>query len=288
MADNGSSNFGAYANMLSGAVSGQSGALGSIPFKGASSGKSEKSPLLEQVWMGSRAPSQKFTFSPRDGGGSASVKGGLTGANISQAELEPYLWLSKDKAKLQNAYALASKATGTEITSFAQFLPAWKAAVGAANESWVATEGGAKGSPLTPWDVFDLMKREGPGGAAAAGPHTATNVSRTINKLSDGGAWAVLKTAATQALGRAPTHEELRTFAAKANSIAVNNPDVVRSTTTTQPTGDSSTSSTRTQGATIDDFQMAAEKKLDTPESGAYQAATQYFNAMLQGLNSVV
>ena len=109
-----------------------------------------------------------------------------------------------------------------------------------------------------------------------------------MNQLSDGSAYMIIKNAARQALGRNPTSSEVKQFAARAHRIAVSNPTISRSTVTTDAMGNTSTSTKVKQGANADDFQMAAEKKVDTEEAGAYQAATTYYNAMLSALDSIV
>lgn len=208
---------------------------------------------------------------------------------ISQATNLPFTWSEKERDK---AYARASAAIGTKITSFSQFLDVWNKASNIAAQSWAATQGGKNGSPLTVWDVFDLSAREGAKygyGSSASQAKTVTQTSRTINQLSDGGAWAIIKSAAREALGRNPTHDEVRQFAARANDIAVNNPSTSKTVTHYNADGTNTSSSTKSkQGAGIDDFQEEAEKRVDTAEAGAYQASTTYYNAMLQGLNSVV
>ena len=119
---------------------------------------------------------------------------------------------------------------------------------------------------------------------------TATSTSTSVNDLSDGDAWAIMQNAATQALGRDVSHEEIREFAYRANQIAAENPDKVATTQTVDArTGDSSSHTSKKTGFNSNDAQRMAQEELeDTPEAGAYQAATTYFNAMLGALDSPV
>lgn len=244
------------------------------------------------VWMGdwdAGRPVAARTRVPDDGPGPIN-KGTLpktrTAFAVDDARGLPYWWRD-DPSKLQWAYEKASQAIGTEITSFSQFLSVWDKAVDAAEQSWALT-GGQK--PMTPWQAMELMKTDASDayGDGSGGPVTTTSRTTTVNRLSDGSAWQVLKSAAQQALGRNPTHEELRSFAARANRIAVENPETVVTTSTRDGDGNTTSSSTRTPGATGDDYLTEAESKVDTEEAGAYQAATTYYSAMLSGLNSVV
>lgn len=253
------------------------------------SGSRSNDPYAGFVWMGLRKDIKPVPTSVGMTDLAFKVASMRTPVSAQQAGYLPYTWSEKERAK---AYARVGEALNTKITSFSQFLNAWDQAVNIAQNSWAATRGGKDGSPLTPWDVFDMMKREGDKygfGGQQSLARTVTATNKSITQLSDGGAWAILKNAARDALGRNPTHEELRQFAAKANSIAVNNPTVTTTTSHYNARGDLTSSNSKTkQGAGAEDFQMAAEKKVDTAEAGAYQAATTYYNALLNGLNSVV
>lgn len=245
------------------------------------------------VWLGQReatpqrAVAGKLVPSYEQGG--PKIGGGPRGVLADQAAYEPLSW---SDSKRDEMYKKVGQAVGTDITSFSQFRSFWNTAIGIAQESWSATDGGKNGKLLSVWDVFDLMKREGSkyGYANSGGivPRTITQRSTTVNKLSDGGVWALIKSAAQRSLGRNPTSDEVRAFAARANSIAVNNPTISTSTVTNDASGNTSTKTTTKQGAGIDDFQQAADKRVDTAEAGAYQAATTYFNAMVSALDSVV
>jgi len=186
----------------------------------------------------------------------------------------------------------------------------------------------AKGRKRTPWDVLELEKRNTPGAekvpqgySAVTGqmlpgwttgadgnpvhapygldPETgkpkgrfqsSSSSSSSVNDLTDGDAWAIMRNAATNALGRKASHEEIREFAYRANQIAAENPDEVTTDQTVDAaTGSSASHTTRKSGFNQNDAERMAEEELEnTPEAGAYQAATTYYNAMLGALDSPV
>lgn len=185
----------------------------------------------------------------------------------------------------------------------------------------------AKGRKRTPWDVLELEKRNAPGSTVPKGysattgqmlpgwttgadgnpvhapygldPETgkpkgrfqsSSSTSSNVNDLTDGDAWAIMRNAATNALGRKASHEEIREFAYRANQIAAENPDEVTTNQTVDAaTGSSASATTRKSGFNQNDAERMAQEELeDTPEAGAYQAATTYYNAMLGALDSTV
>ncbi|EFQ83222.1 hypothetical protein HMPREF0063_11495 [Aeromicrobium marinum DSM 15272] len=218
--------------------------------------------------------------------------GGIrSGVSPTYASNLPLGWSQK---KQQQAFDRMSNAYGVPV-GLDDFLGEWDAAVKLAARSWEATNGGKTGTPLSVWDVIDLRARSaggsgGRGGGGGGGrPRTITQTSRTINEITEGGAWALMTDAARQALGRAPTDEEVRAFAQRANQIASANPQITKSTMTQNADGSSQTTNTTVQpGATGDDFALEAKKMTDTPEAGAYQASTTYFDALMRGIGSVV
>lgn len=255
------------------------------------------------VWMGKRfnprasmVSTDKKTLAQQEKiSGQVNGAGGRIGLTADAVLNLPFTWSEKER---DAAYRRVGEAIGQPIKSFADFNSVWKNATAVAQQSWAATQGGKKGSPLTVWDVFDLAKREGAkygygdgaggSGGSGGGPVTTHSTSSSVEKLSDGSMWQVLKATATQALGRAPSNDELQRFAARANDIAVRNPTKTSTTTTTSEGGSSSHSTTQ-QGASAGDYQLAAENQINAnPETGAYQASTTYFDALIRGLESPV
>lgn len=259
--------------------------------------KSAKSDPL--VWMGARikptpqrmpmTPNQLTQYAAMSEKHKANGAGGRNAVTLSAAQGLPFTWNEKQRAE---AYKRVGDSIGRPITSFEQFIGVWETAAITAGKSWAATDGGKKGSPLTIWDVFDLAKRDGSkygyGDGSGGAGGTTISKSTSVEKLSDGSVWSILKQAATQSLGRAPTTDELQRFASKANQVASANPTMSTTRTTTSAGGSTSHTTTQ-QGASAGDYQLAAENQANAnPEAGAYQAASTYFNALIQGMESVV
>ena len=230
-----------------------------------------------KVWMGGR--------NTRVVGGHPTqrrlVQGGRKEIGGDAALNAPWNW---SKAKQQREFKRASLATGQPINSIISFLPVWKQAVDLAAQSLKA------GSPMTPYDIMDLMKRDGGlGGTGYTGPRSVTTTSKSVDKISEGTAWAVINDAVTKAIGRAPSDSELKRFIGRANDIAVRNPTRTTTTTKYNKYGQAVSSNSRSrQGASAGDYELAARNLAATPESAAYQAATTYYNAFAQALSSPV
>lgn len=266
---------------------------GVTPFANlAASGGAAAPKAPELVWMGTRIntkpnPRIADTEAYRAQAATANGAGGRVAVTPDAAANLPFTWSEKER---EAAYQRVSEAVGEPIQSFQQFNSIWANAVKTAEQSWAATSGGKNGSPLTVWDVFDLAKREGAkygyeGGGAGG---TTVSTSSSVEKLSDGTMWQIMKSTATQALGRAPTNDELQRFASRANQVASANPTKSR-TVTTSSSGGSTSNTTTQQGASAGDYELAAENMINSnPEAGAFQAATTYADALFRGIQSVV
>lgn len=261
---------------------------GVTPFSAAPNIATAEAPPL--VWLGQRVNARVNPRIADTDGHRAALKtvngaGNRVAVDPQQALYLPFTWGEKER---EAAYKRVSQAVGQPVTSFEQFNSIWSSAVKTAQMSWAATQGGKNGSPLTVWDVFDLAKREGSKYGYGAAPTTTVSHSSSVEKLSDGSTWSILKSALTNSMGRAPTNSELRRFASKANQIAARNPTRTRTVTTTGPGGSTSRSTTK-QGASAGDYQLAAENMANAnPETGAYQAATTYYDAFLKGIGAMV
>lgn len=223
-------------------------------------------------------------------------KSGISGLEIANAV--PYGWSDK---QLQINMKRMSAAVGVQMKSFDDVLKVWGQAVNRAQMISFSTAGKRQ---LTPWDVLDLTKKETlragilyGGGAAGGVPKEGsmgytkfTQTDRQIQDVTKGDAYAVLKRAASEALGRAPSADELRAFTSMANRAASENPTTTTTTSTIDNAlGKTKSSSSKTKkGFGPNDLGMLGDKKADTPEAGAYQAAGMYYNALVQALESVV
>jgi hypothetical protein len=151
---------------------------------------------------------------------------------------------------------------------------AWATAVDRASGAW---EYGQK--RMTPWQAMDLMEGMTPGQARE--PKTTTRRDVVLPNAEDANAlvYAVFK----QANGRAPTDGELSRYRSMLMGKYKANPNVT--TTTTDINGNAS--SVTRQGYTSEAAQFDVLKKAQAdPEYGAYQAATTYYNALIEAIGS--
>lgn len=142
------------------------------------------------------------------------------------------------------------------------------------------------GTLLTPEDMIDLYS-----GRSAAGKNqqaqTSTSVSYGQTMTADG-ARRMLTSMMTGALGRAPTAKEADDFQAALNDAQANNPTTTTNVSSVDASGNRTSTSHTSGGFDAQDF--AAGYTQDNLQQGAeykhYQAATTYYNAMLQALQS--
>lgn len=135
---------------------------------------------------------------------------------------------------------------------------------------------------LTPWDILakDITTRGGDASLAGTKTQKTTDTSLTSRVDAD----ALFTSAAQQLLGRDPTKQESAAFHNMLNAQEKANPTVATTTTTTDEEGNVvSQSRTSTGGLGAGGAQLLAKQKAEeNPEYGAYQAATTYYNAMMQ------
>lgn len=196
----------------------------------------------------------------------------------------PYLW---DEKKINSAMQRMRKA-GFDVNHFDEMVDVWESMVDRAHKTWAISKGS---KAITPWDVLDMARRENTkaGIVDENGVQVQKSVATSVEEVSDGDAWAMLTSVAAGALGREPTHEEVRRFAYRANRIAAENPTTVTTTSRTNPeTGRTRTNSETEQGFSSNDLAHMAEDEFeDTPE--AYQqASATYAGALISALDSVV
>lgn len=144
----------------------------------------------------------------------------------------------------------------------------------------------AQGRTITPWDIMakDGAQRE----AYLRTPRTVTQKSTQYDLSTEGDARAIFYTAAQQLLGRDPTKSEVSSFQKALNKMERANPTIT--TTTSNYIGDTlqSQSSTTEGGVKEGARQMQAmDEAKAKPEYGAYQAATTYFDAMMEMLGGM-
>lgn len=171
-----------------------------------------------------------------------------------------------------------------EDATFDETVAAWAKVVDRAAD-WQSF---APDKGYTPEDIIDLQFG-GPDGSPAA-PRTKTVVENQRTLTSNDDARALLRNMMRRDLGRTPSEKEVDDFQAKLNEAQTKNP-YTRTTTTTYGADGSATGSETTTTGGIDEGGFADSYLENTdPESeyGRYQAATTYFNALMQAIQSPV
>lgn len=244
--------------------------------------------LSNQVWYNRKGAYRQIEYTesggarPRNLPMSGTVRGERIGTDLEAVLNLPYRWVN-DKKKMDKLFSAVSAATGKPVTDFFSALSVWQDAVKASNQSWVGTNGGKNGTPLSPWEALNLMSRT-PGGYGNSTSAPKTETHRSVSEVSDGAAWSFINDAVTRLLGRAASTSEVQEFASKANRIAADNPTV----TTTTTDGKGNTTSKTKGGIEAGDLELAARNTANRDsEAGAYQAASTYYNALLGTLSSM-
>lgn len=210
---------------------------------------------------------------------------------VQAALNQPYLW-SEDK---RSEVMKKMREAGYNITTFAEAFGdgvsnggLWTELVARASRAFVLSNGE---NLVTPWDMLAADKKENiaNGTLDKNGNIVSTSTSTSVNTLSEGQAWDVLRTTVQNMLGRDPSDQDVRDFLSMANNDAAKDPSkTVTTTHTDTESGTSNTTSHTTGGYTSADAAKAAyEQTHDSADYGAYQSATTYFNALLAGLGEV-
>ena len=196
-------------------------------------------------------------------------------ATLSQLQGQYYDWDQKTKDKFLSQLNLA----GFDTTKMrdADIASVW------ANYSQQAAayyKNGA-GQAVTPWDILakDRSQRE----AYLKTPRTETQTSTQVQLSTSEDAHAIFLQSAKALLGRDPTKAEIKTFQSQLNAYEKANPQ--KTTTTSNYVGDTlqSQSQTSTGGVSSESRAlMATEDIKKDPEYGAYQAATNGMNWLMQ------
>lgn len=217
----------------------------------------------------------KYTVNPalagQGPGGENPIKTGTANTpGLSAVSGQYYQWDAKTKAKFLTQLSLA----GYDTTNMSddQLASAW-AAYAQQSANYLA-----QGVQLTPWDIMskDMKQREN----SVAKTTTATSSNVQLSTYQD--AHALFTQAAQSLLGRDPTKGESRNFLSTINAYEQEHPQITKTSTTTKGGQTIAQSSTTTGGASAAaESDVATQQAKKDPEYGAYQAATTYFNALM-------
>lgn len=186
-----------------------------------------------------------------------------------------YMWDNKTRNKFMSQLNLAGYDT-TQMRD-ADVAKLWAGYVGVSAQYQVA------GKHVTPWDVLgkDISQRS----KEASAPRTVTASQKTYNISTAEDAAALFQGAAQTLLGRDPTKAEQARFKSVLNKYEQANP-ATTTTTSTYVGQDLQNQSSTTQGGVSAGAQsyIAQEEAKKNPEYGAYQAATNGMNWLMEML----
>jgi hypothetical protein len=222
--------------------------------------------------------------------------------SLEEARNLPAIWAREDPGKLRD---FVNKGIIAKIPGFdsdmglPEIMSKWDDFVS------VSMELGKTGQKWSPWDVMDTYgntkgkfgtERRGDfvydvatGQAVKyVGPKTKTTKQTQVNLSSAEDVKAIAIQALREALGRAPTTEEVAKFKSTINALEKATPEVTTTTSELKPnlaTGEVETvsqSATTSGGVSQAAIQETIMGQVEgTDEAGKYQAGTTYFNALL-------
>jgi hypothetical protein len=193
--------------------------------------------------------------------------------SVTDMSNDYYSWSDQQRQDFRNKLALIDKTALTAPDS--TIATAWSDYV-QQSANYLAA-----GMTLSPGDILDKDVAVKSGPAAADTTSTQTTSDTTLTGKVD--AAAIFKSAAQSLMGRDPTANETAQFQQLLNSQEQQNPTTANITTTTDAQGNAKNTTRTTQGGiTSAGAQLLAEQMAQqNPESGAYQAATTYMNALM-------
>lgn len=196
-----------------------------------------------------------------------------------------YTWDQKTKDKFLLSLGLAGVQNPDQLPD-SEIQKLWASYV---NQAAAYNTSGVK---LTPWDVIskDMKQRE----TAYQKARTVTTTSTNLDMSSALTARAIFQEASRALLGRAPTKAETKLFQSQLNAYERANPQTTTTTTSyaggavgAPGTGEATGQSSTTKGGvtSADRAMMAEDAAKADPEYGAYQAASNGMNWLMEMIN---
>lgn len=214
--------------------------------------------------------------------------------SLNDARMLPFEWDQAKRDKIIREGVLKKIPGFTENMGIQELLSAWDDLVK------ISAEAGATGHKISPTDIMGTYKsREGTTYKKGnweydaitdqpvkyVGPLTKTDTNTRFDLSTREDALALAKTSMAQMLGRSPTQGELSNYMSLLNGYERANPQTSSSTSRIDPTtGEVTSTDTTSMGGTTQAGKaaMLEEQMKQSPEYGAYQASTTYYNAMMQ------
>ena len=172
--------------------------------------------------------------------------------------------------------------------SDAEVFSAWQKATGAAAD-YNATKG--KDKWISPWEAVDRLGISGAagknGGYDPFKPRTTTQTTKRdfTSGSGLGNIMGTMREIFRSEMGREPTEDEVKVYAAITQKAYDANPEVQKSTSTTGPDGNTSVVQSASGG--IDVGETLLDQVRNDPERDAFQAGSTYFEAAMQALGAI-
>lgn len=208
--------------------------------------------------------------------------GSLSGDWLTAEEMKNLYWNFKPEEAASLDNYIAKK--GMDVSRMSS-MDKWKVWLDIVESSAQYQQAGKN---FGPWGVMfmEIWNGEKAKAGEASKARTITQTSTSVDLSTREGAKSILWQASQTLLGRAPTEDETDRFYSSVTTLERANPVVTRTTRTTDDEGivvseESERSGGVDQGARS---MIAQEEAMANPEYGAYQAATTYYDALMQAI----
>lgn len=211
-----------------------------------------------------------------------------------EAQTMPLTWSEKEKRDFVNKGILYKMPGFSADMGMPEIMDRWD------DLAAMSSEWAKRGQRWSPWDIMESYKNDGKFGTVRrgdwlydaatgekvkyVGPKTKTTTDKRVNLSSPEDVKALTTQMLSELLGRAPTVDELAKYRAAINGYEEANPEVTTTTTTLDDMGEAIAQDSKTSGGTSEAARsvLIQDSAKKGPEYGKHQAATTYFDAMMQ------
>jgi hypothetical protein len=266
---------------------------------GAYSGGGNSGKLMPNspVYLGQETRYKTAAQSANDRGMGSTPQSSARQMPYSEARLMPLSWGQAEIQKFVNTGILRKLPGFDTSMGMPEIVDQWDRLIQAADVFGKQ----AGGKNWTPWDVMNTYSNEkGNFGVQRrgdweydvstgekvryVGPRSKTRTDRQVNLSSAADVKALTTQMLTELLGRAPSSKEVAQYRSSINAMEEAAPQITKTTDTISDMGEVTGSSSVTSGGVSTEAMAGAvtEGAKEGPEFGKYQAATTYWNAMMQ------